>query len=277
MTSVLLAVAQRHFQTTLKRQNQPHCMILHLDFVQRTSTGPAFVTIKDIKLGRQTSTIQVTLTQANRDEIIGILTHTNIGAEAGISLPTSFQLVPPAPAANLSKFSSGGDGTWEKWTTPRPDFRKAANQMEIFLPRGDRTARGVIDQWIRFANGERFTSVSLGLIADMFPQMTESYDADQEAMAMAGVTPTQLLRHWYPTLALNLDVKKVLPEGGLEWLFVRVVAKQIRNGRKDLEVIIMDEGGEVVALSHHVAMIVDVARNLAKRRDKKEEGDQSKL
>lgn len=73
-------------------------------------------------------------------------------------------------------------------------------------------------------------------------------------------------KYWYPTLLLNLDVKKSLPEEGVEWLFVRVNTKVIRNGRIDLEVVIMDEGYEIVALSHHVAFAVDAGRNLAERK-----------
>lgn len=47
---------------------------------------------------------------------------------------------------------------------------------------------------------------------------------------------------------LNLDIKKPLPNGGVEWLFVRVATKQIRKGRMDLDIVILDEGGEIVAL-----------------------------
>lgn len=70
---------------------------------------------------------------------------------------------------------------------------------------------------------------------------------------------------WYPTLLLNLEVKKVLPEEGLKWLFSRVQAKQIRNGRYDLEVVLMDAEGELVAISHHVVYAVSAERNTAGR------------
>jgi len=65
---------------------------------------------------------------------------------------------------------------------------------------------------------------------------------------------------------LNLDFKKLIPDEGLEWLFVRVAAKQIKNGRMDLEVIIMDAEGDIVALSHHVALAISSDRNLAERK-----------
>ena len=70
-------------------------------------------------------------------------------------------------------------------------------------------------------------------------------------------------------MLLNLDFKKSIPDEGLEWLFVRVAAKQIKNGRMDLDVIIMDADGEIIALSHHVALVVGSDRNIAERKSAK--------
>jgi hypothetical protein len=39
---------------------------------------------------------------------------------------------------------------------------------------------------------------------------------------------------------LQLEIQ-AFPEDGVEWLFVRVEAKRIKQGRMDLEIIIMDE------------------------------------
>ena len=130
---------------------------------------------------------------------------------------------------------------------------------------------------------EKWTNESLGFVVDTFPQVLESYIIDydpysieieqkysteeQEKM-MKGKSPG----FWYPTLLLNLDVKKALPEEGVRWLFLRLVTKVIKNGRYDLEIIIMDAEGDVVALSHHVCLAVSSARNLAARR-KVEKGD----
>ena len=67
---------------------------------------------------------------------------------------------------------------------------------------------------------------------------------------------------------LNIDFKKPLPEEGVSWLFSRVRAKKIENGRMDLEVEIRNEGGEVVALSQHVALILGAERNMRGREGK---------
>lgn len=49
-------------------------------------------------------------------------------------------------------------------------------------------------------------------------------------------------------------------------MLVRVQSKVIKNGRLDIEAVIVDEGGDIVALSHHIAYAVPVARNIAVRR-----------
>jgi len=64
-----------------------------------------------------------------------------------------------------------------------------------------------------------------------------------------------------------------LPAEGVEFLFVRVRAKQIKNGRFDLDVTILDESGDLVALSTHVALVLGSERNMKRNRGK----DVSKL
>lgn len=117
---------------------------------------------------------------------------------------------------------------------------------------------------------ERWTNEKLGFLVDLFPQVSETFMLNGENQ----YDPTRVRRSskdfknvgfWYPTLLLNLDIKKALPEGGVKFLFTRLQAKVIKNGRYDLEIIVMDEQGDIVALSHHVCLVVDVARNLAAR------------
>jgi len=83
-------------------------------------------------------------------------------------------------------------------------------------------------------------------------------------------------RFWYPTLVLNLDIKKSLPDEGVEWLFARVHTKRIVNGRMDIDLVILDERGDIVASSTHVALAVDVSRN-ASGGSMKKKGVESKI
>lgn len=103
VTACILRAARAHFDSTLRKQDQPHTVTLHLDFLRRTSTGPATIKVKDVKLGRQTSVIHVALNQGERDEIVGYITNSNLHTESGASFPTSWRLRPqPLTVPNFS-------------------------------------------------------------------------------------------------------------------------------------------------------------------------------
>lgn len=271
-----MKVAVAHFNGTLAKQNQPHTMTLHLEFVRRTEVGPALFTVKDVKLGRMTSTIHITLSQDGREEVLGYISNSNLTTEDGVSFDTRWTLDPPPPSVDLAAMEGGSDANWaERKVLPFASFRKASKQVRMFFPRQGQPSPSIADQWICFTRGENFTNTSLGLVVDMFPQITEVYRSDADPYSIkteqehidteAQAKSKGVAKFWYPTLLLNLDVKKALPEQGVKWLFVRTRAKQIRNGRYDLEIICRDETGDLVALSHHVCMVLSADRNTAKR------------
>lgn len=151
---------------------------------------------------------------------------------------------------------------------PFAEFRKASKRVRFHLPRKGQMANGMADEWLRMRSGERFTHESLGFVADMGPQLVEGYLADEDLNDSTSPVKARKgpAKFWYPTLLLNLDVKKALPDEGVEWLFVRIQAKKIANGRMDLEFLVLDEEGDLVAVSNHVALVVGAERNLAARR-----------
>ncbi|KAI1133977.1 thioesterase-like superfamily-domain-containing protein [Hypoxylon sp. FL0543] len=265
VTSIFLRVAAAHFRTTLAAQNQPHTISLHLEFLRRTQEGPATLAVRDVKLGRQTSTIHVALSQDGRDEVVGYLTHSNMDTETGLSLKTLWSLhpaPPPRPADFATLFTTGEDPVWVEQThKPYAKFRKVGNRVRTFLPREGQSLPGLVDEWLRLDSGENFTNESLGFVCDQFPPIIDGLWRRE-----MGDDP--VLPFWYPTAVLNLDVKKTLPPEGVECLFVRVRTKSIKNGRMDLEIVILDDAGDLVALSHHVVLVVSSERNMAARRNK---------
>ncbi|KAI9852571.1 MAG: hypothetical protein M1824_001860 [Vezdaea acicularis] len=297
LTTILMTASALHFRTTLSAQNQPHTLALHVDFLRRTHVGPATLRITDVKLGRQTSVIHISLSQrtsraaaavedqkkdveAEEEKLISTLTHTQLSPSPstshGPTLPTLPPLTPTPLPATLSLLPTNNDPNWTPGILPHPSFRKAAQHLLYHFPRDGPAHPSFCDEWIQLASGERFTDKCLGYVCDMWPQVVENYrsashgDGDSpEALTSPQDNHTdQKLEtglNWYPTLLLNLEIKKLLPPEGLDWLFVRVRAKQIRNGRLDLEVVALDEEGEIVALSHHVCFVVGAERNLARR------------
>lgn len=272
---------EKHFSTTLKKQDQPHTLALHIDFLRRTQTGPVTITIKDVKLGRQTSIVHITLLQANREEVVGYITQSNLHKETGHSYDTTWKPLPEIKplTTSTSALLEGKDPIWtEKREWPNPHFRKATNRIRSWFPRDGQPAQNIYDEWMCLRDPDsRWTNASLGFIVDLFPQVLETFylgGFDQYDPKLDEYFPQEELRKltkgkapfWYPTLLLNLEVKKALPAEGVKFLFSRLQTKKVANGRYDLEVVILDEEGDIVALSHHVCFAVSAERNLAQRR-----------
>jgi hypothetical protein len=192
---------------------------------------------------------------------VGYITQSNMHTLSGISLPTSWSLIPSPYPADISRLKDDSDPHWKlQAEMPFAAFRKASVNVDFYLPRKGQLEKSITDEWIRFSNGERFTMESLGYVADMFLQVVEAYRGEQKPGQKKWPS------FWYPTLLLNLEAKKVLPPEGVEWLFVRVRAKQIKDGRMDLDVVIQDESGDLVALSQHVCLVLGAERNMAERK-----------
>ena len=289
VTAAFLTAVAKHFRGTLKKQGQPHTITFHLDFLRRTQIGFATFQIKDVKLGRQTSITHVTLIQDGREEVVGYFTNSNISTESGVTYPTHWELHPKAvPITDFSTLEAGKEPNWgERKTWPFVDFRKASTKVRSWFPRGGQHSPACLDMWYCFKDPDsKFTNESLGFICDTFPQIIESYvlggldcysvDFEQKYSAEE---QKKIMNHkarmWYPTLMLNVEIKKALPEEGVRWLFVRLQSKAIKNGRYDLEVLVMDAEGDLVVVSNHVCFALGSERNTAARR--KVEDGSSKL
>ncbi|KAL8695463.1 MAG: hypothetical protein Q9218_000041 [Villophora microphyllina] len=271
VTSCFLSATALHFSTTHASLNQPHTITLHLTFLRRNAVGRARFSIRDMKLGRRTSTVHVALTQGDDKNmepcVVGYLTQSNLQTETGISLPTSWQLhPPPVPLTSTRALLEGKEENWVHSVGEHASCRKASQKTKWWVPRYGQRGPGMADELLCWADGGKFTQSALGVIVDQFPQVVEIYPGTQRLDDSGKDANVEKERdrkpNWYPTVILNLDVKKALPEEGVDWLFARVRAKRIQNGRMDLEVVVLDEGGDLVAISNHVCLILGAERNM---------------
>ncbi|RMZ78219.1 hypothetical protein DV738_g4026, partial [Chaetothyriales sp. CBS 135597] len=260
---------------------------LHLEFMRRTAVGPAIFSVRDVKIGSRISNLHLTLYQDYYN------TGPNIAAESGLSLDTAYRPLPPPLPADLKRLSSA-EGEDENYLLRRtdayPDFRAATLCLQIYLLKPHRRPAShplsINDQWSRFTPWQRegrWTNDGLGFVVDMFPQVVEKYinpvveeaalmEKDDAKLKEILKTHAGKAKYWYPTMTLNLDVKKVLPEEGVEWLFTRTKAKTIKNGRLDLDIEVWDDQGDLVATSSHSSLIVDTSRNTTRNGKKTRAG-----
>jgi hypothetical protein len=277
---------------------------MQMAFLRRTAAGPATLTVEDSKLGLRTSTIHVTLSQeddsssANEQnkkltaKVVGYITVSDPISDVGHSTPSTWELYPPAPsngppsvvvtADNVSL--SLDNATQTKWRQTGPTdwvkFRRVEHQCITFGPTSEYKKPGVIDQWARLrtvtsgssaAGNGKWTNETLPFLSDWFPAGLE--EVGSQALSSSSSSPPstrpKIPPFWYPTVTLNIDFKKSLPPQGVDWLYSRVVMKSVRNGRMDIEVVIMDEQGEIVALCSHIGLVVPIERNTNGRKYEK--------
>jgi len=253
LTSILLVASTYAFShdpryTSLK---QPDPIYTSLTFSTRCSIGPVTIIISPVKLGRQYSFIRASLHQGGKQCLEAIITHANLAAEAGVNLPTIPKEPPPSWASCLAL---------DLAKDPTSDFRVASKKLRYRVPANDGSSLAAIvgssrfgpsvrEQWTQLNDGSglNYNLAALGLLSDMFIPLPENYEESRG--------------NYYPTLALTLDIKRPPPERGWPWLFQRIECGTIMNGRMDIDVTIMDEAGEIVAISRHVAIVVGRERN----------------
>ncbi|KUI57255.1 hypothetical protein VP1G_04497 [Cytospora mali] len=271
----------------------------HFEYPGRTMPGAAIITVEDVKLGGQLSTLHLTLWQGgllskapwidpkvSRRTVLAYTTLTDQRAFSGITLETGWEVSPaaalPSPLPDFAalKTSQTGDGFWEEQKTPPGRTFRSLHNWRFFLPRCGPREPGVVDMWVCRSNGERVLQAGLPYVVDSFPynvhtflvspELRELLETPREDGGDAKVKDAhqrneQRAGLWFPTIVMNLEMKTAIPEEGLEWLAVRVQSKLIKDGKFDTDVMVRDKDGEVVALSQQVSMIVSMERNTAKR------------
>ncbi|KAF5568481.1 hypothetical protein FPHYL_2729 [Fusarium phyllophilum] len=219
----------------------------HWHFLSATHIGPAVLVVEEVRRGRALSILHSTLYQEgllsespwisdkSKKKVAAYVTNTLLNGEQGLGLPTGFELSASPPLADLIKLATDEDPNWERLPTHGCDHKQ--------------TPPETWDLQLRMSNNERWTTWVLGYIADVAP-----------ALIIEGYRPTDL------DASLPEDrCQEGLPEEGEEWLRIRISAKVIMNGRYDAEVVVFDRDGDVVALSNHVALILDGKRNWGRK------------
>ena len=74
ISSMFMTVAKMHFDTTLTAQNQPDLFLFHLEYLLPTALATAVFHVRDVKLGRLTSLIHLSLEQGCREKALAYVT-----------------------------------------------------------------------------------------------------------------------------------------------------------------------------------------------------------
>ena len=213
--SIILQAIKKHFQDVHPKLQQPDTFTIQFRFLEASNSGPISISINDVKLGKNTSTIHFTASQNSTTKIVGYATQFNATARlnTGFFFPTPPLLSPLPRAIDFTKLSSNTDPNWIVHSTPyHPSHRtKSQTQCRYALPRLGMPSPAVSDGWIApIQPGERFTNVSLGWLADQWPQGVPDYKPESGERTDYGLlnTPKGIWRAnmWYPTLTMDVEL-----------------------------------------------------------------------
>lgn len=244
---------------------------MQLSYIRRCHIGPAKFLVKDINLGSRISRVHVTLIQRGQPTVAGYLTMSDGISEVGVTLPTKWNVPIPLPRGfSLLDTESGeivDQKNWQRLVIPHPEFRRASSRVEIYEWKATTTTTlgSGVAQWARLrphgAKGhfENWTMESVAFLSDIFPTALGRLEG---AVQKDVENPVPI---WFPTLALNIDFKQHALVDSYEWLLSHVHIKSIQNGRMDVEVVILDASGELVAVATQTALVMPSDRNMANR------------
>lgn len=268
--------------------------------------GPAIIVIDDVKKGRMFSTLHATIWQGElldsapwynpkkcRRPVLAYLIHADKSTfPSELTLPTAYQshaeltdTVPPLPDfARLRR--DGSDDNWTKSVPPKDWSQQAASLLSkvMYVPREGVFTPGVLDTWVRLDTGERLTHQMLPYVVDFLPYEMDRYAVHPElrkAMAAAmedksrqqqanaakkGKSEGMGQAMWMATLSLDIETKEKLPEGGVDWLHLRLLSKHAAGGKFDQSMEVRDEDGNLIVIAHAVSMALSFERNTQKPR-----------
>ena len=215
----------------------------------------------------------------------------DLGATRGISLETGWELHPKPIQASIAKLATDSDPHWISYQTPyHPEsWRRVQSYVKFYVPY-EMQDRGIRDHWIRPSDPRtKWTNESLGFAIDIcfpmldnfFPEKSIGHHAavvaaglkqkkDRENGTLGGEAIDESSGFYdtpatYMSLNVTVEMHKRLPVGGVDWLFLRGRARHAKNGRLNLEVILLDETGDLVALSNQLCQIIDLRRASKKK------------
>ena len=270
LSSLLTATVSKHFAFHHPALVQPDPITTHCAFISRASFGPGIIRVSISKLGRQYSNVIARLYQSSKGaEVLiaeAMITQGNLTREldsGGISLA----IAPPIPDAEIFQRETGVE------MIHPPELHlplSAARKVRRFLPpgttyEGDWSSPlygpGVRDEWITWdvTTGEDvFDTQAIVMLIDNV--RSPAYD-------FPGI---DFPRNWMATLSMTTDVKKAPPivEGskryGWKWLFLRAVIGKCNFGRYTIDITLLDERRDVVAIGRRVELILGNERRTAK-------------
>ncbi len=210
----------------------PDPVAVSAHFPSRVSPGPVEVAVEPLRVGRGHSTAVARLEQAGEPRVQVTATFGDLGSLDGPTIVQAERPDIPPPEACIR-----AEGPVAPDFIKQFDMRLTPESAGFAV--GLRSGRGVMEGWVRFADGREPDSRSLSLFADSFPP-----------------TMFHLMERiqWVPTIELTVHGRGRPAPG---WLQCRFLTRYVIGGYLEEDGEIWDQTGRLVAMSRQLARVRD--------------------
>jgi acyl-coenzyme A thioesterase PaaI-like protein len=237
---VLLALAGRALQEQLGTEGHPDPLVVSAFYLSAATPGPATLVTEQVRSGRTMATGQASILQPGPDggePVERVRAMATFGDLAGLPDDVRTSAEPPQlpdPDACVSAAMAPKGSAGDLPFLHRFDMRLDPDTVGWAM--GAPSHRGVIQGWLRMADGREPDPLMLLLAVDTLPPVT--FD-----MGLAG---------WAPTLELSAHVRAVPAPG---WLRVRVSTRNLAGGLLEEDAEVWDSQDRLVAQARQLARV----------------------
>ena len=226
----LLSIAAQALRSN--SPNSPDPLVLSTYYLGPSRGGRADITTRLIHEGRSSATFAVDMAQNNAPKITALATMGSLG-----SLPDDVETtaVPPElpdPEQCISIAEAPGDFVESAPLVKRYDMRLDPETAGFAV--GRPSGRGLLQGWIRLADGTEPDALSLLAFLDAFPPVM--FDLGRF--------------NWAPTMELTAHLRSVPAPG---WIKAKLYTRNIAGGMFEEDCELWDSAGRLVAQSRQLA------------------------
>jgi hypothetical protein len=222
----------------------------------------------------------------------------NLQVPGKVTIPTQWRLLPSPQPANVKLLEHDEDPGWISYRTPysAQSYRRAQSYMNFVIP-VKRGSLNIVDQWVtpnwhdhKLPDGAVWTNEMIHFVLDncmpllndlmgsgraqsLYEMVVEAGMAQKAARKAGrndkiwgdGLDDPGLFPYIISTMTIATEIKKLLPEDGVKWLFMRVTVKSLKNDRMDYDIDMLDEYGDLVATSHQLVQVISIESKKPKK------------
>jgi acyl-coenzyme A thioesterase PaaI-like protein len=249
--ALMLSAAKKFIVTELGDGRFPDPVHAFVQFLSMVPPGPVSITCRLLRVSARQCVVNVELVRSpnalwKKPELpatVGIFTYGDLSKERGLSQASDPALRIPVPPRETQCVTIDD---------PVVDSTPVTRKLQWVAPRsanglwGHRLGGHHREVWLSFRDGsEIFDFLHLALLSDMPLQPAATHQ------------PGFYNHYALSTLCISVEFKR-RPDPSTQWVMIRSNSHMVSNGRYDVNLQILAENGDILALSNHVLYISEL-------------------